>query len=498
MKIQKSLLLSFSLIILLVFCSKNKWTSIEGLWITTEGTSSHFLSGTQKVALQINADGDKKLTARGVFLWNGDYQSNWNLVDVRYDTMAHKIIILDEDADTLICRFDPKNESLIGAVHLQDKNRDTLNFIRADNHLATKLFCPRTPGGNGEITYRYRVPEQLDDGLQTTSFKDEGIDSSAVIHLMKEIIAQQFGRIESLLILKDNKLIAEEYFYGYTRTSLHKIHSCTKSVTSLLLGIALDQYKENNVEQPLFDFFPPYDSLKTAEKEQITLKNALTMTSGLEWHEYPEEMYETDDCFGYILSRSMESTPGVKFHYSSGNSILLGGVIQSLEGRSVLKFANTSLFNPLGITNYFWETNKDGTLQCGGGLSLYPRDMAKIGLLVLNDGKWQDKQVVPKAWIHESTRPHVQESPYFDYGYQWWHHSKNNLQWWKEPNAPSEKEHDLVTALGTGGQFIMIIRDLNLVVVTTASDYDNDQRPLNRIPMAIEEIIPIFEAHCNF
>ena len=119
--------------------------------------------------------------------------------------------------------------------------------------------------------------------------------------------------------------------------------------------------------------------------------------------------------------------------------------------------------------------------------------MGRIGLLVLNDGMWQDQQIVSKKWIRESTTPQVAESNYFDYGYQWWHHSSSTLQWWKEPNAASPEEHDLITALGHGGQYIMIIRDLNLVVVTTASDFENGRVARSKIPMVIEEIIPIFE-----
>ena len=119
--------------------------------------------------------------------------------------------------------------------------------------------------------------------------------------------------------------------------------------------------------------------------------------------------------------------------------------------------------------------------------------MAKIGLLVLNDGIWGNQQLVSKEWIRESTKPQVPESKFFDYGYQWWHRSRNTLQWWKEPNSVSQEEHDLVTALGHGGQYIMIIRDLNLVIVTTASDFENGKLARSKIPMVIEEIIPIFE-----
>jgi CubicO group peptidase (beta-lactamase class C family) len=119
--------------------------------------------------------------------------------------------------------------------------------------------------------------------------------------------------------------------------------------------------------------------------------------------------------------------------------------------------------------------------------------MAKIGLLILNEGKWQKSQIVSKEWIRESIKPHVKESKFFDYGYLWWHHSRNNLQWWKKPNAVSPKEHDMILALGYGGQYIMIIKDLNIVVITTASDYDysdTGRKARSKVPMVIEEIIP--------
>lgn len=310
---------------------------------------------------------------------------------------------------------------------------------------------------------------------------------------MKEVIGQEYGSIKSLLILKNNKLIVEEYFYGYSRNDLQQFRSCTKSVTSLLLGIALDHHKHIDIERPIFSFFPEYDSLKSEGREEITLENVLTMTAGLEWDDYPAEMFRTDDCFQYILSQPMASIPGEKFNYNSGCSVLLGGGIKFLETKPALEFAKEFLFTPMSITNYIWESHNNDILRCGEGLSLGPRDMAKIGLLVLNDGKWQDKQIVSKEWIRESTKPHVPESQFFDYGYQWWHHSKNNLQWWKEPNTVSPKEHDLITALGHGGQYIMIIRDLNLVIVTTSSDFESGKMARSKIPMVIEKIIPIFK-----
>jgi CubicO group peptidase (beta-lactamase class C family) len=490
MNIPKLFLATALIVISLNSCfNKNTATNIDGLWVSTEEASSQFGPGADKVALLIRRDSTKTLTARGFFLKNNELVQEWKFINVQYDTNAKRISLLDSDSDTLICSLDAQN----GILKREDKTQKPLNFVRADKNLEIRLFYPRIPDRSGQIVYRYKKPERIDDGLQTETINSNSNASSSISNLMKEVIDQKYGKIKSLLILKNNKLIVEEYFYGYTRNDLQQIRSCTKSVTSLLLGIALDHHKDIDIEQPIFSFFPEYDSLESGGREKITLKNVLTMTAGLEWDDYPREMYKTDDCFRYILSRPMAGKPGEEFNYNSGGSVLLGGVIQFLESMKPLAFAKEFLFTPMGITNYIWESHKNDILRCGEGLSLRPRDMAKIGLLVLNDGKWQDKQLVSKEWIRESTKPHVPESKFFDYGYQWWHHSKNNLQWWKEPNAVSLKEHDLITALGHGGQYIMIIRDLNLVIVTTASDFESGQMARSKIPMVIEKIIPIFE-----
>jgi len=119
--------------------------------------------------------------------------------------------------------------------------------------------------------------------------------------------------------------------------------------------------------------------------------------------------------------------------------------------------------------------------------------MAKIGLLVLNNGSWEGKQLVPAEWIEQSTAPHVRESQFFHYGYQWWHRSNENKPWWKEASEGESSELNMAIAIGFGGQFIFIIRDLNLVIVTTSSDYNESTgMSFKKIPMVIEEVIPLF------
>lgn len=497
------LFLAAFLIIITLNSNSNKNTrstnNIEGLWISTEETSSQFAPWAQKIALLIKRDSTKIMTVRGHFLKNDESIYEWKFINVQYDTIAKRISALDSDSDTLICGLDAKNEILTGAVHSQDKTKEPLNFVRADKNnetgrqLEIRLFYPRIPDKNGKITYAYKKPEQIDDGLKTASIYDKNINSNALINLVEEIIIQMYGRMESLLILKDNKLIVEEYFYGYDRTQTHNIYSCTKSITSLLMGMILDRHKNINTDQSLFRFFPQYDFLRTENKAQITLQHILTMTSGFRDHEGPPEKDKPEDLFQYVLSKPLKTKPGEVFKYSDESTNILGGVIYSLEGKRADEFAKEYLFSPLGIDKYFWET-ENGITHCHSDLHLLPRDMAKIGLLVLNEGKWQGSQIVSKEWIRESTKPHVKESKFYDYGYLWWHRSRNNLQWWKEPNTVSSKEHDLITALGRGGQFITIIRDLNLLIITTASDFESNKMALSKIPMVIEEIVPIFEA----
>lgn len=213
------------------------------------------------------------------------------------------------------------------------------------------------------------------------------------------------------------------------------------------------------------------------------------MTPGFQWHEYPREMYELHDRIPYILNLPLEAKPGEKFHYNSGLSVLLGGIIEKLEGENVLDFAEDFLFNPLGIEEYEWRMHTNGKPELWNGLHLKPRDMAKIGLLLLNDGKWQGEQIISKEWLDESMKPHASESDFFDYGYHWWLRTKNTKQWWKESEAGSTDEHDMAIALGWGSQFIVVVKDLNLVVVTTGSNFNNDKGS-SIIPMIIEDIIP--------
>lgn len=492
--------------LLLISCNRNnssqngsnskientEYLSIEGLWIATLETSQIFPDGIHKPAVRMTKGNNDSLIAQGLYLWNGDYIRDWIFTEFNYGYSDY-ISWIDEDGDTYRGKVNRNFSEITGAVYLGDSiSVDTLNFIRADKRMETRLFYPFVPENNKSNGYNYHQPPEGNDGLKTAPIYNYISDTAAFNKLMNKILQQEYGRIESILVLKNDQLIIEEYFYGYSKDELHKIFSCTKSVVSLLLGKSLENHKKINLNQSIFDFFPAYDSLRSLEKNMINVSHVLTMTSGFEWIENSNPFTETGIVIHDILSLPLESPPGKEFRYSDGNTDIIGGIIEHLEGKPLNEFAEENLFLPLGIKDFEWEEYSDGSKKCGAGLHLYPRDMAKIGSLVLNEGKWKNKQIFEKNWIMESTEPSVTESEYFHYGYQWWHHSNLDNHWWSCNHDENTLDHNVVLAVGWGGQYIIIQKELNLVCVITASNYNSDEKAFDEIPMVIEEIFPLF------
>ncbi len=480
--------------------SQNKhYISIDGLWRCTPETALKFPNGTLEPVIKISGDAYGNLKIQGCFLWEKRFYDYWKIKSMKFTDSTNQLEIVFNEGTIFKGVVDQDKKKIHGTAYSDEwgnpKNRvyeNKLDFIRDEKTDENRLFFPRPVGVNGSMEYVYHRPEQIDNYLQTASIFQFIRDSTAFYSLMEKIIKQKFGRLESLLILKDKKLVLEEYFYGYDMTQLHNIHSCTKSIVSLLLGITLERSENMNVDKSVFDYFPKYNSLKTKENEQIKLIHILTMTAGFQEAEDSKKSNSGDPIHD-ILTLPLKTKPGEKFKYSGECTNLLGGIIYDLEGKQADKFANDVLFNKLGISEFYWE-RENGILPCDAGLHMYPRDMAKIGLLVFNNGYWNGEQIVPKKWIAMSTRPYVAESKFFDYGYQWWYRSKQNKPWWKNPVRGGKTEHDMFLALGYGGQYIMIIRDLNMVIVTTSSDYnESNGMAFAKVPMVIEEIVPLFE-----
>lgn len=301
-----------------------------------------------------------------------------------------------------------------------------------------------------------------------------GLDTASIRNMLGKVEDGTYKNIHSILLVRNGKLVVEEYFSGheedgrpqmYQQNTRHGIHSATKSVNSILIGIAIDRHLISGVDAKLSELFPEYAGILAASgKDAIRLKHLLSMTAGLSWdeesHPYTDPrndhvaMNRSADPIRYVLTRPLVTQPGTKFAYSSGISIVLGELIHKVSGLRADKFAERYLFNPLGITDYVWLKYPNGVIQTGGGLYLRPRDMARIGYLFLNGGRWNGAQIVSEGWVREST---TQQAPDGAYGYQWWlGHLRAGVQ-----------TVATYAAQGRGGQYILVFPNLKLVAVFT-------------------------------
>jgi CubicO group peptidase (beta-lactamase class C family) len=376
----------------------------------------------------------------------------------------------------------------IWRVRVADRN----NWIRLSNRSHNQWRKVSLAPALIDREYSYHMPPDTGDGWQTSSLSEEGVNEKKISDLMHRILNgyDEGKNVHSVLLVKNGKLVLEEYFCGSHRNHMHHIQSDTKSVTSLLVGIALDRNLLPGLDTKVYNFFPEYSGTKWIDQRyEIKLKHVLTMTAGLDWDErsttygHPRNdntaMNRSHDWIKYVLDKETTEPPGKQFNYSGGLSILLGGLIRNTSGLHADKFAEKYLFGPLGISEYDWYKHRDGTIQTGGGLYLKSRDMAKIGFLMLNDGVWQNKQIVSRAWVRESTQAHVSTGGY-RYGYQWW---RGNI-------VKDNQVIETFWAWGHGGQFIFVIPPLDLVAVFTAKHRENPGYSERTFRMMNQFILP--------
>ena len=317
---------------------------------------------------------------------------------------------------------------------------------------------------------------------------EAGLDPSRLLDLVARIRRREYGTVDSLLVARGGRLVVEEYFGGWSEGRAHTVQSATKSVTSLLAGLAISEGRVG-IHDRVVDLFPGYEPLANDDdrKRGITLADLLTMRTGLDWSEAtysgsPLERLNGCGCdwLRFVLDWPMREQPGARWEYVSGGTILLGGAIGAATGERVDRYADSRLFGPLGVRGATWARGlPDGLPHTGGGLDLRPRDMAKLGALIVDGGRWQGRQVVPEAWIRESTARVVHAPRYLgshaaDYGYLWW------LLDLDDPMNPRPLPGDVVTAAGARGQWIFAVPRLALVVVVTSSSDDRDwARPID-------------------
>jgi CubicO group peptidase (beta-lactamase class C family) len=273
-----------------------------------------------------------------------------------------------------------------------------------------------------------------------------------------------------MLVLRHGKPVFEQYWNGYDKDTMHDLRSATKSITALLVGIAIDQGMLAGADQPIADHLSAAYPNAPAFKEGMTLHHLLTMSSGLQCNDfssaspgYEEKMYDSTDWVRFFLELPRNVAPGEATYYCTGGVVALGRIVAEAGKLTVPAFAESRLFGPLGVPQVQWAMfdNKRQT-DTGGHLYMRPRDMARIGQLVLQKGTWEGKQLVPAAWIAQATRRHTAISG-TQYGYLWW---LRELPY-------QGRKVGMHYANGNGGQNIFVIPELELVVVFTGENYNS-------------------------
>ena len=349
-------------------------------------------------------------------------------------------------------------------------------------------------------------PATLDDGWATASPDSVGLDGARLCGIaarLKEMEAD----VHSVIVIRHGKLVFEQYFPGYDEpwgqgggqhefdaTTKHDLRSASKSVVSLLVGIAIDRKLIASADEPILKFFPEYAAVKSAGWDQITLRHLLTMSSGMQWDENrgwndpknDEPHLGSDaDPIRYILSRPIAKPADALWTYNGGSTDLLGNILERVSGKPLEAFAREVLFQPLGITDVEWMNYpKNGKVAAAVGLRMRPRDAAKIGQLVLNRGTWGNKQIISADWIEQSIKPRFQAIGYFSglffYG----------QQWWLGRSISRDTDVKWIAAMGSGGQRIFIVPDRDLVVMTTSGLYFRSHQGDGALDMLTNFILP--------
>jgi CubicO group peptidase (beta-lactamase class C family) len=353
-------------------------------------------------------------------------------------------------------------------------------------------------------------PADLHDGWAVATPEQEGLDP-LICGIGARLEALKEAKAHGVIIVRHGRLVYEHYFAGkdwrlmmplgevsFDAETKHDIRSISKSVTSLLVGIALDRGLLTDLDAPVFSFFPEYDSLRTSEKDRITLRHLLTMLSGLDWVENTVLFNDPANSYRqmgmapiadyFVLAQPVVAPPGKVFNYNTGTVDLLGVILRKVSGKRLDGFAKEMLFNPLGIEDWDWEGFSGFNPAAASGLRLRPRDLAKIGQLVLQHGSWHGQQIVSSAWVDQSMTPRLTgEGLIFNgpegissYGYLWWLGRR----------PTDHPDHDLIAAAGNGGQRLYILPALDLVAVVSAGVYDRSPATLTAATVLNDFVLP--------
>jgi CubicO group peptidase (beta-lactamase class C family) len=326
------------------------------------------------------------------------------------------------------------------------------------------LLLPACGGGGTDDS---GIPAPVDEAnvWNRADPADLGVDEAALARADDRIPVES-PYLRSLLVVRDGLLVFERYYGGGAADQVLPVYSITKSVVSTVVGIALADGKLESVDQRLAEFFPDYAKGGDPRLSRLTLEDLLTMRAGFS----TGPIQASSNWTQALMMRPFEHEPGKVFVYDGGSSHLLSAVLTKVTGERASVLAQKRIFRPLGIADgWSWPDDPQGVSIGGDGLAMRARDLAKLGQLYLQEGRWNGRQIVPAAWVRRSTRKHTDAgAPGLGYGYQWW-----------VQNGPRGKAY---AALGIGGQAIVVLPALDLVIVlTTVPRRDTDVRRIVRL-----------------
>jgi CubicO group peptidase (beta-lactamase class C family) len=307
------------------------------------------------------------------------------------------------------------------------------------------------------------APSAIDD-WPLAAPEAHGVDPAALAAAYNT--ASAMPPLHSLLVVRRGHLVGERYFGRQNVHTVLNVKSVSKSILSVLVGIALREGFLRDLNQPIAELLPEFFGPETdAIKRQITLRHLLTMSAGFKWFENASHLrrwQRSSDWVKYVIDLPLADPPGVRFNYNTTLTHLVSVILSRATNMSTLMFADEYLLGLMGVTIKRWKTDPQGYHIGGSDICLTARDMAKIGQLILTQGNWQDRQLVSAEWVRESTRPQIAlpsegfwHPAYTNYGYLWWLRQFGG--------------HAAAVASGYGGQIIFVVPDLEAVIITTAS-----------------------------
>ncbi|MEL7533196.1 MAG: serine hydrolase [Bacteroidota bacterium] len=309
--------------------------------------------------------------------------------------------------------------------------------------------------------------------LPIASLEEAGFNRDSIESLVNDIWDASHRDFRGMVVIKDDQIVLEEYFFTYMRQTVHDIRSAGKSITALLLGVALKDGLIKDLDQSVYSLFSSENDSINEDYKKIKLRHLLDMASGLDADSddyrtpgHAGKWMEKDDWKAYLLNVPLKKTPGKQFVYADIHALLIGLAIEEASGMCLRDYAQQKIFDPLGIKQVYWYTNDANQTGAAGNLYLTTLDFAKLGLLITHQGKWGDQQIISSDYIEALINSQdYQISNYFSLA------DTYGMLWYKSTRTFGDQAFEYLFASGNGGNHLVVIPSKNMLIALTSSAY---------------------------